>query len=53
MNQMIYRATSTVLLVLSLVGTLAGAQTTRTAASEWDEQALAILKRHADFLSQA
>ncbi|MGH8068197.1 MAG: DUF2092 domain-containing protein [Candidatus Entotheonellia bacterium] len=53
MNQTIYRATSILLLVLSLVGTLAGAQTPGKAASERDEQAMFILKRMADFLSQA
>jgi hypothetical protein len=52
MNQAIYCATSTLLLVLSLIGTLAGAQTPRTATSERDEQALSILKRMTAFLSQ-
>jgi hypothetical protein len=52
MNQAIYHAASTVLLVLSLVGPLAGAQTPGTAASERDQQAMSILKRMADFLSQ-
>jgi hypothetical protein len=52
MHHMIDRATSILLLVLSLVGTLAGAQTPSTAASERDERAMAILKRMADFLSQ-
>jgi hypothetical protein len=51
MNQAIYRATSTVLLVLSLAGTLAGAQQPRMAAPTRDDQAMAILKRMADFLS--
>ena len=53
MNQTICRATSILLFVLSLVGTLAGAQTPSTAASERDEQAMSILKHMADFLSQA
>jgi hypothetical protein len=52
MNQTIYHATPTLLLVLSLVGTLAGAQTPSTAASERDERAMSILKHMADFLSQ-
>jgi hypothetical protein len=52
MNQTICRATSILLLVLSLVGTLAGAQTPSTAASERDERAMSILKRMVDFLSQ-
>ena len=53
MKQTIYRATATVLFVLSLVGMLAGAQTPSPAASQRDEQAMPILKRMADFLSQA
>jgi hypothetical protein len=53
MHQAIDRATSILLLVLSLVGTLAGAQTPSKAASARDEQAMALLKRMADFLSQA
>jgi hypothetical protein len=53
MNQTICRATSILLLVLLLVGTLAGAQTPSTAASERDEQAMSILKHMANFLSQA
>ena len=53
MHQTIYRATSILLLVLSFVGTLAGAQTPGKATSERDEQAMALLKRMADFLSQA
>ena len=52
MHQTIDRATSILLLVLSLVGTLAGAQTPSTAASERDARAMSILKRMADFLSQ-
>jgi hypothetical protein len=52
MNQTIDRATSILLLVLSLMGTLAGAQTPSIAASERDARAMAILKRMADFLSQ-
>jgi hypothetical protein len=52
MHHTIDRATSILLLVLSLVGTLAGAQTPSTAASERDARAMAILKRMADFLSQ-
>jgi hypothetical protein len=52
MHHMIDRATSILLLVLSLVGTLAGGQTPNTAASEHDARAMAILKRMADFLSQ-
>jgi hypothetical protein len=53
MHQTIYRATSTALFVLSLAATLAGAQTPCTAAPERDEQAMSILKRMADYLSQA
>ena len=53
MHQTIYRATSILLLVLSLAGTLAGAQTPSKAASARDEQAMSILQRMADFLSQA
>jgi hypothetical protein len=53
MNQTIYRATSSVLLVLSLAGTLTGAQKPGTDAPERDEQAMSILKRMADYLSQA
>jgi hypothetical protein len=52
MYHMINRATSILLLVLSLLGTLAGAQTPSTAASARDERAMALLKRMADFLSQ-
>jgi hypothetical protein len=53
MNQTICCATSILLFVLPLVGTLAGAQTPSTAASERDERAISILKHMADFLSQA
>jgi hypothetical protein len=53
MNRTIYHATPILMLVLSLVGTLAGAQTPRTAASERNERAMSSLKRMADFLSQA
>lgn len=53
MNQAIYCATSTVLLVLWLVGTLTGAQTPGTAAPTRDKQVMSILKRMADFLSHA
>ena len=52
MHHTIDRVTSILLLVLSLVGTLAGAQTPSIAASERDARAMAILKRMADFLSQ-
>jgi hypothetical protein len=53
MNQAIYRATSTALFILSLAGTLAGAQMPSAAAPERDEQAMSMLKRMADHLSQA
>jgi hypothetical protein len=53
MHHTIDRATSILLLVLALMGTLAGAQTPGIAASERDARAMAILKRMADFLSQA
>ena len=53
MNQATYRATSTVLLVFWLAGTLAGAQQPRMAAPTRDEQAMAVLKRMADFLSHS
>jgi hypothetical protein len=53
MNRTIYHAASILMLVLSLVGTLAGAQRPRTAASERNEQAMSSLTRMADFLSQA
>jgi hypothetical protein len=52
MHHTIDRAASILLLVLSLMGTLAGAQTPSIAASERDARAMAILKRMADFLSQ-
>jgi Predicted periplasmic protein (DUF2092)/ATPase family associated with various cellular activities (AAA) len=52
MHQTIYCTAPTVLFVLSLVGTLAGAQTPSTAASARDAQAMALLKRMADFISQ-
>jgi hypothetical protein len=52
MKQSIYHATFILLLGLSLVGTLESAQTPSAAASERDEQAMSILKRMADFLSQ-
>jgi hypothetical protein len=52
MHQTIYRTTSMVLFMLSLVGTLAVAQTPNTAGSSRDAQAMALLKRTADFMSQ-
>ena len=52
MHHTIDCATSILLLVLSLMGTLAGAQTPSIGASERDARAMAILKRMADFLSQ-
>jgi hypothetical protein len=52
MNQAIYRATFILVFILSLAGTLAGAQTPRPATSERDERAMSILKHMADFLSQ-
>jgi hypothetical protein len=51
MHQTIYHATSILLLVLSLAGTLAGAQPPSAPASERDERAMSILKRMADFIS--
>jgi hypothetical protein len=52
MYRAIWRAIPAVLLVGSLTGVPAGTQTPRTAAPKRDEQAMAILKRMADFLSQ-
>jgi hypothetical protein len=52
MNQAIHCATSTALFILSLAGTLAGAQTPGTATSERDVQAMTILKRMTDFLAR-
>jgi hypothetical protein len=53
MHHTIDRVTSILLLALSLLGTLASAQTPSTAASERDERAMALLTHMADFLSQA
>jgi hypothetical protein len=53
MSQVIYRATTTVLLVLMLAGTLAGAQMPSAAAPERDERAMSMLKRMADVLARA
>jgi hypothetical protein len=53
MNQAIYRAAPAVLLILLLAGAPGGAQAPSTAAPKGDEQAMAILKRMADFLAQA
>jgi hypothetical protein len=53
MHQPICRDRPTVLLIVFLVGVFAGTPTPSTAASERDAQAMAILKRMADFLSQA
>jgi hypothetical protein len=53
MHQPIWRDRPTVLLIMFLVGVFAGTPTPSTAASARDAQAMAILKRMADFLSQA
>jgi hypothetical protein len=53
MHWPICRDRPTVLLIVFLVGVFAGAPTPSAAASERDAQAMAILKRMADFLSQA
>jgi hypothetical protein len=53
MYRAIWRAIPAVLLVVFLAGVPAGTQTPRTAAPKLDDQAMAILKRMADFLSQA
>jgi hypothetical protein len=53
MNQAIWRSTSAMLVMLWLAGSLAGAQGPDPAAPELDAQAMAILKRMADYLSQA
>jgi hypothetical protein len=50
MHQTIDHATS-ILLMLGLMGPLAGASTPRPAASERDERAMALLKRMAGFFS--
>jgi hypothetical protein len=47
----ICRAIPAVLLVVFLAGVPAGTQTPRTAAPKLDDQAMAILKRMADFLA--
>jgi hypothetical protein len=52
MYRAIWRAIPAVLLVVSLTGVPAGTQTPRAAVPKLDEQAMAILKRMADFLSQ-
>jgi hypothetical protein len=53
MYRAIRRAIPAVLLVVFLTGVPAGTQTPRTAAPKLDEQAMAILERMADLLSQA
>jgi hypothetical protein len=53
MHQPIGRYGPTVLLIVFLVGVFAGTPTPSTAAAERDAQAMAMLKRMADFLSQA
>jgi hypothetical protein len=53
MYRTIWRAIPAVLLVVFLADVPAGTQTPRTAARKLDEQAMAILKRMADFLAQA
>jgi hypothetical protein len=52
MQQAIYCAAVTALCILALLGTLAGAQTANPAAQVRHPQAMVILKRMADFLSQ-
>jgi hypothetical protein len=53
MTQAIWRSISTMLLMLLLAGSLAGAQGPGPAAPELDAQAMAILTRMTDYLSQA
>jgi hypothetical protein len=53
MHRPICRDRPTVLLIVLLAGVFAGTPTPSTAASERDAQAIAILKRMSDFLSQA
>jgi hypothetical protein len=53
MHRPICRDRPTVLLIVFLVGVFAGTPTPSTAASERDAQAMTILQRMADFLSQA
>jgi hypothetical protein len=52
MHQTIHYTVSMVLFILSLVGTPTGAQIPNTAGSSRDAQAMALLKRTADFMSQ-
>ena len=53
MHRPICRDRPTVLLIVFLVGVFAGTPTPSTVASERDAQAMTILQRMADFLSQA
>jgi hypothetical protein len=53
MHQPIWRDRPAVLLIMFLVGVFAGTPAPSTAASTRDAQAMAILQRMADFLSQA